>query len=278
MGSSSLSIKYGHNPYLTSDRWRFTSQHEPHLDGQPWWRWLPAWAGPRLQTDDHSIAFVVPLYIPFVLLSLPTAYLWLRRRVPPGSCRALAYPLANLPPNSPCPEATECIRMIRRINLAHGSLGGDHHHLPTRPEPGVRLPLPRPDLMLVSPQPSIRRHISARTVRSDTSTAGLSPAPHDKRLDPRLELPRDPRRAPLAWWFDVGSTPAVQWCFIPSWMPLSVLPRSIDMGCAETAWSALVPPIPPPPGLCPRCAYSLADLPVGNAVPECGALRPQEPV
>jgi hypothetical protein len=103
-GGSSLSIKYGHNPYLTSDRWRFTSQHEPHLDGQPWWRWLPSFGRDPDFKRMTIYRLVVPLYIPFVLLSLPTAYLWLRRRVPPGSCRRCAYSLANLPPGAQCPE------------------------------------------------------------------------------------------------------------------------------------------------------------------------------
>jgi hypothetical protein len=46
----------------------------------------------------------LPLWIPFVLLALPTAWLWYRdRRRPPGSCPRCGYDLSGAP-SGLCPE------------------------------------------------------------------------------------------------------------------------------------------------------------------------------
>lgn len=46
----------------------------------------------------------IPLWLPTLLLTIPTTLLFLKRRRAPGLCPHCSYPLSSLPPNSPCPE------------------------------------------------------------------------------------------------------------------------------------------------------------------------------
>jgi hypothetical protein len=73
-----------------------------------WWtirfreppRWLPV---------VYSGGAVLPLWIPFLLVAIPTTYLWWRdRRIPPGHCQKCGY---NLTGNVSgiCPECGERI-------------------------------------------------------------------------------------------------------------------------------------------------------------------------
>jgi hypothetical protein len=58
--------------------------------------------------DQRELAYaVIPLWIPFVLLAVPTAFLWHRDRRPPrGHCRRCGYNLkGNL--SGTCPECGE---------------------------------------------------------------------------------------------------------------------------------------------------------------------------
>ncbi len=57
----------------------------------------------------HSLNLLLPLWIPFSLLSGPTAWLFLRdhraaRLAKQNACPHCSYPLSGLPPQSPCPE------------------------------------------------------------------------------------------------------------------------------------------------------------------------------
>ena len=61
---------------------------------------------PWLDTDQTGNYFVcVPLWIPFVLIGLPTAWLWRRdrRRPRPGCCAACGYDLTGNV-SGRCPE------------------------------------------------------------------------------------------------------------------------------------------------------------------------------
>ena len=76
--------------------------HLPLGERWSWWWWrYERWKPNGLATHTY-IAF--PIWLPLLLLSLPTAYLWLRRDIVPGHCRKCRYDLSALPPNSPCPE------------------------------------------------------------------------------------------------------------------------------------------------------------------------------
>ncbi|HEX2837806.1 MAG TPA: hypothetical protein VHN77_06725 [Phycisphaerales bacterium] len=53
--------------------------------------------------------FLVPLWLPFVLAALPTAFAWrldtlATRRAKLGACPTCSYPRTGLGPSSPCPE------------------------------------------------------------------------------------------------------------------------------------------------------------------------------
>ncbi len=60
---------------------------------------------PRIDCDTAGGLIIMPLWIPFVVVALPTAMLWWRdrRRTPPGHCRTCGY---NLTGNvsGVCPE------------------------------------------------------------------------------------------------------------------------------------------------------------------------------
>lgn len=70
------------------------------------WRFEP-WFDSRFNECHAKVA--TPLWIPFVLIALPTAYLWKQdlvaaRRVRAGLCRKCKYDRSGLSPSAPCPE------------------------------------------------------------------------------------------------------------------------------------------------------------------------------
>jgi len=77
----------------------------------PTWQELAAWWGdygslPTLGVESTGSFFVyLPLWIPFVLIGLPTAWLWRRdrRRPRPGCCAACGYDLTGNV-SGRCPE------------------------------------------------------------------------------------------------------------------------------------------------------------------------------
>jgi len=81
--------------YHVQGSWQFRPERRP-----PWSRWVPYIdAGPRV------IDVRVPLWIPLLLVAVPTTCLWWldHRRTPPGRCRECGY---NLTGNvsGVCPE------------------------------------------------------------------------------------------------------------------------------------------------------------------------------
>jgi hypothetical protein len=68
-------------------------------------RWL--YVGKSMVSDDRFPSIYCPLWIPFLVVALPTAFLWYRdRRIPPGHCQNCGY---NLTGNVSgiCPECGE---------------------------------------------------------------------------------------------------------------------------------------------------------------------------
>ena len=68
------------------------------------WHWMPKYVRQPRQTNPMMI---IPLWIPFLALAIPTAFLWRRdRRPPPNHCQSCGY---NLTGNvsGVCPEGGE---------------------------------------------------------------------------------------------------------------------------------------------------------------------------
>ena len=65
-------------------------------------------SSPTSRGSRRVVSF--PLWIPFVLVALPTAFLWWRdqRRIPPGYCRKCGYDLTGNVSGA-CPECAERI-------------------------------------------------------------------------------------------------------------------------------------------------------------------------
>ncbi|HEX2838323.1 MAG TPA: hypothetical protein VHN77_09380 [Phycisphaerales bacterium] len=75
--------------------------------------WLPS-----LLTGTNGYILSVPLWLPFVLITLPTALAWrldtiATRRAKLGACPTCSYPRTGLAPSSPCPECgKECAATV----------------------------------------------------------------------------------------------------------------------------------------------------------------------
>ena len=71
---------------------------------QPSWNWLP-----DFRTDRGASMIAVPLWIPLVLLGVPTGVAWWRdrrrgRRLNAGECPSCGYDRAGLAAGAACPE------------------------------------------------------------------------------------------------------------------------------------------------------------------------------
>jgi hypothetical protein len=76
----------------------------PALQAWGWWPWgHKDTSNAQVRTGDVFL----PLWMPFVLVFAPTAFLWQRDRrdrFGPGRCKKCGYSLTGLSPGSPCPE------------------------------------------------------------------------------------------------------------------------------------------------------------------------------
>jgi hypothetical protein len=90
-------------PGLYSEGWSIDGgRTDPRWVG---WDWMPE-RGTWLGLHPGAGETVLPLYIPFALLAVPTAWLFYldRRRFAPGRCQRCGYDLAGLAPGAVCPE------------------------------------------------------------------------------------------------------------------------------------------------------------------------------
>jgi predicted RNA-binding Zn-ribbon protein involved in translation (DUF1610 family) len=92
-------------------------------------RW--GWRWPVLSVDGPSRwKVVIPLWIPFVLLAVPTAILlWRDRRLPPGHCNTCGYNLAGNV-SGICPECGTKVRGNSQTRRA-GTCGAEPRHTGT---------------------------------------------------------------------------------------------------------------------------------------------------
>lgn len=87
--------------------WYIWSQARHHLPAR-WWPGFETWTAPS-GVAYHTM--IVPMWIPFLLVGVPTAWLWWRdRRARPGHCAACGYDLAGLAAGAQCPECGDANR------------------------------------------------------------------------------------------------------------------------------------------------------------------------
>ena len=111
---SVLSLERG---CLNYSSWAGLTVLETGVCWQPSWpRWLPVLAQSQYSTDVS-----VPLWIPFLLVATPTAFLWWRdrRRIPPGHCQRCGYDLTGNVSGT-CPECGKAVPERRASANAGG--------------------------------------------------------------------------------------------------------------------------------------------------------------
>ncbi len=104
----SVTLRYGDmDPGMP---WSAHAQSTRYGDDVPW-DWLPHWhfhRGVFSAKRVTMVAFAIPLWIPLILVAVPTVRAFLHdRRKPANSCPHCSYPRSGLPPNSLCPECGE---------------------------------------------------------------------------------------------------------------------------------------------------------------------------
>ena len=114
IGYCSVLVQQHHDTDKATEGWRI----EVDVWSSSWeslWFWVPAitsLGGTETSPGFSMRTLVLPLYIPLLILSIPTAYLWLprlrairsNRRRRRNVCPRCAYSQLSLPPNSRCPE------------------------------------------------------------------------------------------------------------------------------------------------------------------------------
>ena len=92
-----VELRYGAVWYCSPSTWSAAS-HRPGEPGPGWtvWKYAGRWRVHWLDLGGHR-PIILPLWIPFVVLALPTAFLWWRdrRRTPPGHCQTCGYNLTG---------------------------------------------------------------------------------------------------------------------------------------------------------------------------------------
>ena len=73
------------------------------------WQWSPRWLDTPSPSGGLIRAIVIPLWVPFLLLAAPTAWLFYRDRrsvrwAAAGRCVGCGYDLSGLAPGAACPE------------------------------------------------------------------------------------------------------------------------------------------------------------------------------
>jgi len=91
----------GYNPYLGESEQGL----RVHRRDAPWPEWLPYCDLPDGWDLSHAWVIVLPLWMPFVILAIPTVLLWWRdcRSIPPGHCQQCGYDLTGNV-SGVCPE------------------------------------------------------------------------------------------------------------------------------------------------------------------------------
>ncbi len=77
---------------------------------------LPAFSRFDLSANTYSTTVTIPLWLPFLLVALPTAFMFYRdrKRIPPGHCSTCAYNLTGAA-HERCPECGEPTEMAGDI-------------------------------------------------------------------------------------------------------------------------------------------------------------------
>jgi len=94
-------------------RWTFRTHRQP-ID------WRVVFRGPRRARLGTVILWCIPLWIPFVLVAIPTLWLWVRDRRPPtGYCQNCGYNLTGNE-SGKCPECGVRITILKPMTHSGG--------------------------------------------------------------------------------------------------------------------------------------------------------------
>ncbi len=107
VGAGALWLSHSHPGLIRSDpTLRPSRPSQWDLQPDPQVQWWPAWDTYPWVPTGAVDWFGLPLWMPFVLVGIPTAWLWWqdRRRAREGQCAACGYDLAGLAAGAACPE------------------------------------------------------------------------------------------------------------------------------------------------------------------------------
>ena len=109
-----LSVTSGVIRVLTVDMRYMDRNYSGRRPAHFGWQSLPAWRWrPSHERIANGFGVDTPLWIPWLVVSLPTVWLWrFGRRHPSGTCHKCGYDLSGLSLGTTCPECGRAPRFV----------------------------------------------------------------------------------------------------------------------------------------------------------------------